>query len=83
MMVSLNPVPNPPETGDARLRCGDCQADVPRPAGQPTHTATDPDHYCPYCAKPVLTPLECNHCGSTICPRCGALLELADELGIG
>lgn len=83
MMVSLNVVPNPSETADAPLRCGDCQADFSRPSGQPTEAATEADHYCPYCAKPVSMPLACNHCGSTICPRCGALLELADELGIG
>ena len=83
MMVSLSPVPNPSEAPAAVMRCGDCQADVTRPTQQPPSNTDNADHYCPLCAKPVAIPLSCNHCGSTICPRCGALLERADELGIG
>jgi len=39
--------------------------------------------YCPRCARQIPDPLSCGDCGAVICRRCGAPLELPDELGIG
>lgn len=82
-MPDLYDTTDTPPDATPDLRCRDCQADVPRPV-EPCETSHDhTDHYCPLCAKPVPFPLQCEQCASDICPRCGAPLELADELGIG
>jgi hypothetical protein len=39
--------------------------------------------YCPKCAVEITDPLTCGDCGAVICRRCGAPLEVADELGMG
>ncbi len=39
--------------------------------------------YCPQCAAVCSHPLVCGDCRAVICNLCGAVLEQADELGIG
>jgi DNA-directed RNA polymerase subunit RPC12/RpoP len=67
----------------APLRCGDCHSPVHPPAEESASPAQAEDVYCPLCAAEVRAPLRCADCGSTICPVCGAPVELVDELGIG
>ena len=44
---------------------------------------SQPQLYCPKCAKPVTDPLICGDCSSLICRVCGTPLESSDELAIG
>ena len=48
----------------------------------PADSAPEP-LYCPRCAQEVTDPLACGDCGAIICRRCGTVLEVAEELGMG
>lgn len=94
-MIVSGPMPDQPKTpprdsagaASAGIVCGDCREPVD-PAGREGDAGAaesrDPgDWYCPYCAQPARRRLECAGCRAMICRECGAVLELADELGIG
>ena len=46
-------------------------------------TVDAPEFYCPACVASGLPTLACPRCGSIVCGACGAILESADDLGIG
>ncbi len=50
---------------------------------EPASPPADGVLYCPQCAAVCSHPLVCGDCRAVICNLCGAVLEQADELGIG
>ena len=95
MIVSGEPMPDEPKipprdlagVGSAGIVCGDCHEPVD-PARRDSDAGAaksreSGEWYCPYCSQPIPEPLECVECRAMICGDCGAVLELADELGIG
>lgn len=95
MIVSGPPMPDEPKipprdhvrAGSVGIVCGDCREPVD-PAGREgdaraAESRDSGEWYCPYCAQRAGGRLECTECRAMICSKCGAVLELADELGIG
>lgn len=81
------PPSDPVRAGSAGIVCGDCREPVDTAEREGDAGAAKSrdsgDWYCPYCSQPARRQLECTRCRAMICPECGAVLELADELGIG
>jgi hypothetical protein len=81
------PPRDPVRGGSAGIVCGDCREPVDTAERQGNVRALESrdsgDWYCPYCARLARGRLECAECRAMICGDCGAVLELADELGIG
>jgi len=40
-------------------------------------------YWCPQCHREIKDPLVCGDCLAVLCRTCGAVLESADDLGVG